>query len=193
MGFAKTSSEKLELPKGTVLLQQTYDKEPLPDKVAVFKLSVFPDDQGGSFKENFRLDENGYVISLKDQGISFRFVQSNTSQISPRSSRFWHIHPAKGTSPGQNEIWITNGTLLVGLIDLRKDSPTFNKKARVILSPERGLYIPAGVAHGFINPTDQFVTLTYFVDQFFVAGPETQEHRIDPTTLPYDFVEPEKM
>lgn len=193
MGFTKTSSDQLQLPKGAVLLQQTYDKEPLPNGALTIKLSVFTDDQGGWFRENFRQDENGYVIALKEQGVNFKFVQTNTNYLAPWAKRFWHIHPAKGKDPGQNEIWVTSGILLVGLVDLRKGSPTFGIKSKVVLSPEKALYIPAGVAHGFINPTNQYVTLIYFVDRFFVAGPETQEHRISPTTLPYDFVEPETM
>lgn len=191
MGFTKTTSDKLQLPKGVTLLQQTYEKTALPDKAAVIKLSVFADDQGGWFKENLRLDKNGYVVALKEQGINFKFVQTNTSFLAPHARRFWHIHPSKAKDRGQNEIWVTNGTLLAGLIDLRRKSPSYGLRSKVVLSAERSLYIPAGVAHGFINPTEEFVTLTYFVDRYFVASPETQEHRINSSDLPYDFVEPE--
>lgn len=193
MAFSKTTSDSLSLREGVELLQQVYDKEPFINGAAVFKTPVFPDDHGGWFKENLRLDENGYVVALKEQGINFKFVQTNTNFLAPGDKRFWHIHPPKGDDPGQDEIWIVTGTLLAGLIDLRKNSPTFGKKNKVVLAPDRGLFIPAGVAHGFINPSNQFVTLTYFVSRYFVASAETMEHRINPLNLPYDFVEPEIM
>lgn len=193
MTYFKTSSDKLTLPKGVDLLEQTYDKEQLPDGVVFLKLSIYPDDQGGWFKENLRLDENGNVIALKELGINFKVRQTNTNFLAPKAKRFWHIHPPKKNDPGQNEIWSTSGTLLTGLVDLRKNSPTLGKKSKVILSPDRALFIPAGVAHGFINSTDQYITLTYYVDRYFVPNGETQEHRIDSKALPYNFVEPEIM
>lgn len=193
MGFKKTTTDKIELPGKAQLFQQIYDKEELPDKVVFIKLASYPDDQGGWFRENLRIDKEGFVVALKERQIDFKFIQTNTNWLAPYAKRFWHIHPPKGTDPGQNEIWMTTGTLLAGLIDLRKGSPTFGKKAKVVLSPNSALYIPAGIAHGFINPTNQPVALIYFVDRYFIASEETQEHRIDPKDLPFDFVEPEIM
>ncbi|SRR3989344_1624526 len=193
MGLTKTKVDSLKLQPGVSLLMQTYEKEPLPDKVVIIKQNVFPDDQGGWFKENLRVDKDQHVLALKDAGIDFRILQSNSSYIAPLGKRFWHIHPDKNHQPGQNEIWTTNGTLLLGLVDLRKSSTTCGKKVKVILSQDKAIYIPSGIAHGFINPNNYPVTLTYFTDQHFLASQDTQEHRIDPKNLPFDFVEPELM
>ncbi len=41
--------------------------------------------------------------------------------------------------------------MLLGLYDMRRDSPTFGKSTLITLSPElqKAAYIPTGVAHGF--------------------------------------------
>lgn len=78
------------------------------------------------------------------------------------------------------------------MIDLRKDSKTYNVRTKIVLSPEKAVYIPSGVAHGLLNPNNYPVTLVYYTDQYFSVE-NTQEHRIDPKDLPYDFVEPEEM
>ena len=187
MKFTKKNVNEIKTGKDIDLLQQVYDKEPLPKDVTFFKLNVFPDDSGGWFKENFRLLEDSKHASLAESGIDFKIRQSNMSFIAAGSKRFWHIHPH------QNEIWTTNSTLLVGLVDLRADSPTHGQKTKIVLSPDKALYIPHGVAHGLINPNSFPVTLVYFADQMFKADAETEEHRIDPNQLPFDFVEPEIM
>lgn len=187
MKFIKKNVNEIKTGKDIDLLQQVYDKEPFPKDVTILKLGVFPDDSGGWFKENFRLSKDSKHASLAELGIDFEIRQSNTSFIAPGSKRFWHIHPH------QNEIWTTNFTLLVGLIDLRAESPTHGQKIKIVLSPDKALYIPHGVAHGFINPNNFPVTLVYFTDHIFTADAETEEHRIDPQHLPFDFVEPEVM
>jgi dTDP-4-dehydrorhamnose 3,5-epimerase-like enzyme len=107
--------------------------------------NTFADDYGGWFKETMRLDSYGHNVALKDAGIIFRPIQVNTSFLAPKTKRFWHIHPA------QNEIWTTNGTILLGLIDYRKDSPTYNQKMKVVLSAK--IYLHSWYRPRFINPT----------------------------------------
>lgn len=187
MGLTKADIKSVKLPGGVELYCQTYERQNLPDGVQVAKTNIFYDDQGGWFKENLRLDENGHVLDFKNLGVTFRPIQANTSWIAPMSKRFWHLHPS------QNEIWSTNSTILVGLIDLREESPTYMAKTKIILTPERLLYIPSRVAHGFINPNNFHVTLNYFVDCHFSPDEKTQECRIDPKDLPFDFVESEIM
>lgn len=192
MGFQKTNVDSLTLPKGVNLYRQTYDKSLLPDGIVVLKLNVFADDQGGWFKEVLRLDEEGRVLALKEISIDFKIRQSNLSYLGAHAKRFWHIHPDRKGRKGQDEVWTTNGTLLLGFIDLRKDSKTYNLKSKVVLSPDKAVYIPAGVAHGFVNPNNYPITLTYYTNQHFSVE-DTQEFRVDPKGLPFDFVEPELM
>lgn len=187
MGLKRITHKNITLPKRAKLYHQTYDKVEGIGGVHLAKASTYADDFGGWFKEVIRLDDKGRHLALMEAGITFRPIQANTSYLAPKTKRFWHIHPS------QNEIWTTNGTILLGLIDLRTDSPTLNRKMKVILSADKMIYIPAGVAHGFMNPTLEAVTLNYFTDEYFVADENTQECRIDPDTLSYDFVKPEIM
>ncbi len=187
MGLKKIKHGSIKLPPKAKLFRQTYDKVGGIDGVHILKVSTFADDFGGWFKETMRLDTYGHNIALKDLGVNFRPIQVNTSFLAPKTKRFWHIHPI------QNEIWTTNGTILLGLIDYRPKSPTYQKKFKIILSSDKLVYLPAGVAHGFINPTNEFVTLNYFTDQFFVADENTQECRIDPKKVSFDFVKSELM
>ena len=187
MGLKRVKHANIALPKKTKLYRQTYEKAEGIKDVQIIKINVFSDDYGGWFKETMRLDEKGQNIALKEMGILFRPVQANMSFLAPKTKRFWHIHP------NQNEIWTTNGTILLGLIDFRPKSPSYMTKVKIVLSPEKAVYIPAGVAHGFMNPTHENVTLNYFTDKFFVANETTQECRIDPKLISFDFVKPEIM
>lgn len=192
MGFIKTKNNSIKLPKNVDLFVQTYDKQSLPEGVSVIKINVFPDDGGGWFKESLRVDKDGFVESLKQSNIDFKIAQSNMSYLGAYAKRFWHIHPETTKRTGQNEIWTTNSSLILGLIDLRKDSKTYGTKSKVVISPDKAVYIPSGVAHGLYNPNNYPVTLVYFADQQFSVE-DTQEYRIDPKDLPFDFVEPEIM
>lgn len=187
MGLKKITHKSISLPKKVKLYRQTYEKVEGIQKVHILKVNTFADDYGGWFKENARLDSEGSHVALKEVGIKFRPVQMNTSFLAPKTKRFWHIHP------DQNEIWTTNGTIVLGLIDFRPESPSYQTKMKVVLSSDKLIYIPAGVAHGFINPNAEPVTLNYFTDQFFVANENTQECRIDPDSISFDFVKPELM
>ena len=184
MGLSKAKVKSFKLPKGAELYRQTYDKAEMPEGVVIVKQAVHPDDQGGWLKESFRLDDNGEILALKELGIKLKVRQSTQSVIAPGVKRFWHIHPK------QCELWNTNNTLLVGLVDLRDGSKTYGVKSKVVLSSDKALYIPAGIAHGLINPNNFPVTLTYFLDTYFDVE-DTQEYRVDPKMLPFDFVEPE--
>lgn len=187
MGLKRIQIKNIALPKKTKLYRQTYHKARGIQDVYILKATTFADDFGGWFKETMRLDNQGQNIALKDLGIIFKPIQTNTSFLAPKTKRFWHIHPT------QNEVWTTNGTLLLGLIDYRPKSPTYLKKVKIILSADKMVYIPHGIAHGFINPSTTFITLNYFTDQYFVADDTSQECRINSKKVSYDFVKPELM
>lgn len=187
MGFKQIDHKTITPPKGSKLFCQVYEKPENIDGVHVLKINTFSDDFGGWFKETMRIDEDGNNLALKEVGINFRPIQANMSYLAPHTERFWHIHPA------QNEIWTTNGTILLGLIDYRTGSKTYGKKMKIVLSQDKLAYIPFGIAHGFINPSNTAVTLNYFTDKYFVATEDTQECRISPEIIPFDFVKPETM
>ncbi|MDE0633668.1 MAG: dTDP-4-dehydrorhamnose 3,5-epimerase, partial [Caldilineaceae bacterium] len=60
-----------------------------------------------------------------------------------------------------------NGTVQVALADLRPDSPTFRQTETLEIGEHNymGVFIPVGVAHGFLALTD--AVLTYNVDNYY--------------------------
>lgn len=180
-------------PVDAPIVRQTYTDngtDPLPEGVILAPQRVWPDDSGGSFKEVTRLDAQGVLETpaLRERGVALKPAQLNVSVVAPGARRFWHVHPS------QNELWtISYGQLNAGVIDCRDGSATFGKRAKVILTPHTALFIPAGVAHGFANESSAVAVLHYLVDHQFTRGEDTQEWRINPDDLPFDFVLAEKM
>ena len=60
-------------------------------------------------------------------------------------------------------------SLLVGLWDLRKSSPTNGVSMKITLGAGQSslLFIPKGVAHGMINISGKDIDLFYFVNALF--------------------------
>ncbi len=86
-------------------------------------------------------------------------VQGNVSSSRAGVLRGLHFHRE------QSDWWtVLAGRAFVGLYDLRAGSPTRGTGLGIVLDAEepRGLYIPAGVAHGFYAERD--VLLHYLVD-----------------------------
>jgi dTDP-4-dehydrorhamnose 3,5-epimerase len=77
----------------------------------------------------------------------------------------------------QIDYWyVTNGLLRTGLVDIRRQSPTYLNTFVIEMGGENdvGLFIPSGVAHGFYAITD--ATLTYVIDNYFDGGAD--EHGV---------------
>ena len=186
MGFETIgpAARGLRGPDGQMLLRQTYESTPLPHGVVPVPQLVRADDWGGSFKEAARLERGIVEIpALRERGVTLAAAQLNVSVVSAGTRRFWHVHPA------QNELWtVAFGQLNAGLVDCRERSPTFGLRARVALTPHAGLYIPAGVAHGYANESGAPAVLLYVVDHQWSGGDDTEEWRIHPDELPFDFV-----
>jgi dTDP-4-dehydrorhamnose 3,5-epimerase len=113
------------------------------------------------------------------------FVQSNHSRSQQGVLRGLHYHRH------QADLWyVVSGKAQVGLADLRelRNPPLV---ATVVLDGDepQTLYIPAGVAHGFLAVTD--VDLIYFVSAYYDA---TDEHGVawdDPTlAIPWEISDP---
>lgn len=114
-----------------------------------------------------------------------KFVQSNHSRSSAGVLRGLHYHR------NQADLWyVPRGTAQVALADLRvrADKPA---TATLVMSPEKPatLYIPAGVAHGFLALTD--VELLYWVSNYFDGSDEYGVAWDDPTlAIPWESSDP---
>ncbi|OQA12380.1 MAG: dTDP-4-dehydrorhamnose 3,5-epimerase [Chloroflexi bacterium ADurb.Bin360] len=113
---------------------------------------------------------------------SWEIIQSNRSDSRAGVLRGLHYHF------GQVDYWyVVNGRMRVGLADIRPDSPTCGATQTIEMGEENqlGLFIPIGVAHGFIALTQ--VTLTYIVDNTYDGVDEYGVAWNDPDlALPWD-------
>ena len=100
-------------------------------------------DQRGFFLESY----NERVF--RELGIGDRFVQDNHSSSTKNVLRGLHyqLKHAQGKL-----VRVVDGEILDVAVDLRRSSPTFGKWEAVRLSGEnkRMLWVPAGLAHGFL-------------------------------------------
>lgn len=112
------------------------------------------EDERGRFMETFRREWFPWV--------SWDRMQANRSDSKAGVLRGLHYHF------NQIDYWyVSVGQVRAGLVDLRPNSPTYKVASTVELGEENniGLFIPVGVAHGFVALTD--CTLTYTVNNYY--------------------------
>ena len=164
------------------IYKQDYTKKPFIDGATVLPLrSIIGED--GSFCELLRLNQQGEIGNIP----GFKLGQVNRTELLGKVIKAWHLHFK------QNELWFVNpeSNVLVGLLDLRKDSPTHGISSRLILGGGKTelLLIPKGVAHGSANMTDKPTIIWYFIDQQFNPK-DSDELRLHWDVLGHDFWEP---
>lgn len=163
---------------------QSYEKKPLIEGVQMIQLkNIIGED--GSFNEVIRINENGEL----EQFPGFKLAQVNrTSQIGG-TVKGWHLHYV------QDELWYVPAPyfILVGLWDIRKNSPTCGQVNRFVLDGNNPqlLFIPHGVAHGSAVYAQESANLYYFINKKFdVKNPD--ERRIPWDKLGKSFWEPQR-
>ena len=160
---------------GPVLTTQEYARKTPIEGVQLLDLRLMIDD-GGSFAELVRFDEQGRLLAIPE----FHVRQSSYSQVLPGAIKAFHLHF------NQEDVWFVPPTdrLLVGLIDARKSSPTYNTSMRLVMGGGKTqlLYIPRGVGHGAANLGTEPATILYYVNQHFdISDPDERR-------LPWDLL-----
>ncbi len=129
-----------------------------PTKIADVMLlepKVFGDERGFFF-ESFN-----HQVFEQATGVKTQFVQDNHSKSSQGVLRGLHYQVQQ---PQGKLVRVTQGMVLDVAVDIRKGSPTFGQWVGEILSAEnkRQLWIPAGLAHGFVvlSETAEFLYKT---------------------------------
>ncbi len=152
------------------LTTQDYTPATRIDGVEVLQLRQLID-EGGDFMELLRLDDRGELLAKPGMHVS----QVNYSRVLSGAIKAFHLHF------NQEDVWFVPPAdrLLIGLLDVRRDSPTYQQRMRLVLGggQMRMLYIPRGVAHGAANLWPETAQLIYFVNQHFSAE-EPDERRI---------------
>jgi len=154
---------------------QDYSPKPKIEGVRILDLKLMIDD-GGTFAELIRLDENGNLELIPE----FKVRQSSYSEMLPGVVKAFHLHY------NQEDVWFIPPTdrLLIGLIDARKDSSSYRVTQRFVMGAGKAqlLYIPRGVGHGAANLSQKSTSILYFVNQHFnLQAPDEQR-------LPWDVV-----
>jgi len=110
--------------------------------VFILEPRVFGDERGFFF-------ESYNQQSMADVGITETFVQDNHSCSSRNVLRGLHYQVKH---PQGKLVRAVEGEILDVAVDLRRSSPTFGRSEAVRLSGEnkRMLWIPVGLAHGFV-------------------------------------------
>ena len=124
--------------------------------VQTVPLQAIGDDRG-RFMETFRMEWF--------PGVNWERLQCNRSDSAAGVLRGLHYHFK------QVDYWLAiRGRIRVGLVDLRRSSPTYLRSASLDMGEDNllGLFIPEGVAHGFAALTD--CTLMYIVNNYYDGG-----------------------
>ncbi len=113
----------------------------IPD-VLLLEPRVFGDSRG-FFVETFRQSW------LEEAGLDLRFVQDNQSRSSRGVLRGLHYQLQQ---PQGKLVRVAQGRVFDVAVDVRLGSPTFGRWTGAVLDDEnhRQLYIPPGLAHGFV-------------------------------------------
>lgn len=146
------------------------------DGVALEPLTIWPDDRG-HFLEVLRVG----------CGLPADFPAA-TTQVSatvtyPGVIKAFHYHLR------QHDCWsVVKGMLQVGLVDLRRESPTHGQRNTLYIGElrPRQLLIPPGVAHGYKVIGEQAAVLVYVTSRFYDPSDECRIAFDDPR-INYDW------
>jgi dTDP-4-dehydrorhamnose 3,5-epimerase len=126
----------------------------------IIQPQIFEDNRG-LFFESFKKNDLEIVI-----GKSIDFVQDNQSISKKWTLRGLHFQ--KGTSAQSKLVSVPYGEVLDVVVDIRKESPTYGKYYKIKLSSKNhtSLYVPRGVAHGFLSLQENTV-FHYKCDNYY--------------------------
>ncbi|HET8810824.1 MAG TPA: dTDP-4-dehydrorhamnose 3,5-epimerase [Flavobacteriaceae bacterium] len=143
----------------------TVEKTPLQDCL-LLKPRVMKDDRG-SFFESYNHRE-----FQKATGLEIDFVQDN--QSSSKKGALRGLHLQLGKMAQAKLVRVIQGEILDVVVDVRKNSPSFGKTYRVVLSGENNhqLFIPRGFAHGFVTLSETAI-FAYKCDNYYDKAAES--------------------
>ena len=120
-------------------------------------------DNRGAFFESFNEETFDALLGVKSN-----FVQDNQSISKKGTLRGLHFQ--KGSAAQSKLVRVTRGAAFDVAVDLRPNSPTFQKWYGLELNADNNLqfYIPKGFAHGFVALEDHTV-FQYKVDNYYSA------------------------
>ena len=130
--------------------------------VRLFTINSYSDDRG-YFLEVFKSD-------LKYKEFNIDYVQENESKS--KYGVFRGMHFQKGKYSQSKLIRVVKGKVLDFIYDLRRSSPSFKKFISVELNNNNILFLPKGIAHGFLSLKDDTL-LNYKCDNYYNPSSES--------------------
>ncbi len=124
--------------------------------VKLFNLNSYCDKRG-SFLEVFK-------SNLDFKEFKLNYVQENESKS--KYGVFRGMHFQKGIYSQAKLLRVVNGKILDFICDLREGSPTFKKIISIELTNENILFLPKGMAHGFLALEDDSI-INYKCDNYY--------------------------
>ncbi len=102
----------------------------------------------------------------KELGSVINFVQDNHSHSKKGVLRGLHFQ--EGPHAQAKLVRVVSGSVLDVVVDLRKNSPTYRQHLSIFLAADQYqlLYIPRGMAHGFLSLEDDTLFL-YKCDNYY--------------------------
>ena len=131
--------------------------------VLIFEPKVFGDARG------FFMESYNQRAFAEAAGLEIDFVQDNHSRSRKGVLRGLHYQIQQ---PQGKLVRVTSGAVFDVAVDVRRSSPTFGRWVGVELTAEnhRQLWVPAGMAHGFVVLSESadflYKTTDYYAPQF---------------------------
>ena len=118
-------------------------------------------DERGTFFESFNQNKFEKIL-----GKPIQFVQDNHSISNKGVLRGLHFQ--KGKYAQAKLVRVVKGEVIDVILDIRKDSPSFGEHFKIRLSEQnkKMLFIPKGVAHGFLALEEETV-FVYKCDEYY--------------------------
>ena len=136
--------------------------------VCTIKLNRLDDDRG-FFLKNF------HGSSFAEHGLRTDFVESYIT--SSRKNIVRGMHFQRPPHSHAKLVTLISGEMVDVLLDIRKESPTFGKSIAMSVSESEpmAIYIPEGVAHGFLSLKDD-TRILYMVTAEYAPGADLGIH-----------------
>ena len=117
-----------------------------------------------SFKDNRGIFSEVFKSNINFPEFKIDYVQENQSISNHGVFRGMHLQ--KGIHSQSKLIRVVKGKVIDVVCDLRKSSPTFKKNIFIELNTNQLLFIPKGLAHGFLSLEDDTI-LNYKCDSYY--------------------------
>ena len=123
-----------------------------------------------SYEDNRGVFSEVYQAKLDHPEFKIEYVQENES-IS-NFGVFRGMHLQKGNHSQSKLIRVIKGKVIDVICDLRKSSPSFKKNIFIELNPNQLLFLPKGLAHGFLS-LEEGTILNYKCDNYYNKSSES--------------------